>query len=242
MRSHAARGYSCFASDADLRANLEAFVRRAAAPAAGSAAAGTPVALFASVEDAALLRGPALRDFNLSSLASLGAAASAARREHGLALPDGIAASPSRAPCHRPSSAPAPPRRAPRGSGHVAPGTPRAKARGTAPPATAWGARSSRAAASPSHRPAAAFGRPGIATVLLDQLTCARAQWLLLNAFSTYSQLIMGRVGMQHPDAIGWTRDLTAQQQRRTGVSVEFWRTQYWATRYTYVHPLSNKS
>ena len=77
-------------------------------------------------------------------------------------------------------------------------------------------------------------------TVLLDQLTCARAQWLLLNAFSTYSQLIMGRVGMQHPDAIGWTRDLTAQQQRRTGVSVEFWRTQYWATRYSYVH--SNKS
>ena len=105
MRSHAARGYSCFASDADLRANLEAFVRRAAAPAAGSAAAATPVALFASVEDPALLRGPALRDFNLSSLASLGAAASAARREHGLTLPDGIAASPSRAPCHRPGSA-----------------------------------------------------------------------------------------------------------------------------------------
>ena len=105
MRSHAARGYSCFASDADLRANLEAFVRRAAAPAAGSAAAATPVALFASVEDAALLRGPALRDFNLSSLASLGAAASAARREHGLTLPDGVAASPSRAPRHRPGSA-----------------------------------------------------------------------------------------------------------------------------------------
>ena len=123
MRSHAARGYSCFASDADLRANLEAFVRRAAAPAAGSAAAATPVALFASVEDPALLRGPALRDFNLSSLASLGAAASAARREHGLTLPDGIAASPSRAPCHRPGSAPAPPRRAPCGPGHVAAGT-----------------------------------------------------------------------------------------------------------------------
>ena len=80
-------------------------MRRAAAPAAGSAAAATPVALFASVEDPALLRGPALRDFNLSSLASLGAAASAARREHGLTLPDGIAASPSRAPCHRPGSA-----------------------------------------------------------------------------------------------------------------------------------------
>ena len=74
--------------------------------------------------------------------------------------------------------------------------------------------------------------------MLFDQLTCARAQSLLLNAFSTYSQLIMGRVGMQHADAIGWTRDLTAQQQRRTGVSVEFWQTQYWATRYSYIHPL----
>ena len=73
--------------------------------------------------------------------------------------------------------------------------------------------------------------------MLLDQLTCARARWLLLNAFSTYSQLIMGRVGMQHPDVIGWTRDLTAQQQRRTGVSVEFWRTQYWATRDSFLHP-----
>ena len=88
---------------------------------------------------------------------------------------------------------------------------------------------------------AAAFGYAGIATVLLDQLTCARAQSLLLNAFSTYSQLIMGRVGMQHPDAIGWTRDLTAQQQRRTGVSVEFWQTQYWATRYRYIHLLGKK-
>tara|TARA_B100000795_G_scaffold269198_1_gene257914 strand:- start:475 stop:795 length:321 start_codon:yes stop_codon:yes gene_type:complete len=87
----------------------------------------------------------------------------------------------------------------------------------------------------------AAFGYAGIATVLLDQLTCARAQSLLLNAFSTYSQLIMGRVGMQHPDAIGWTRDLTAQQQRRTGVSVEFWQTQYWATRYRYIHLLGKK-
>ena len=73
-------------------------MRRAAAPAAGSAAASTPLALFASVEDPAILRGPALRDFNLSSLASLGAVVSAARREHGLTLPDGIAAGPNSPP------------------------------------------------------------------------------------------------------------------------------------------------
>ena len=132
MRSHAARGYSCFASDVDLQTNLEAFMRRAAAPAAGSAAAGTSLALFASVEDAAILRGPALRDFNLSSLASLGAVVSAARREHGLTLPDGSAVGPNSPP--RQSSAPAPPRGAPGGSGRL--GTPRARGRGTGRSAT----------------------------------------------------------------------------------------------------------
>ena len=55
---------------------------------------------------------------------------------------------------------------------------------------------------------------------------------MLLNAFSTYSQLIMGRVGMQHADAIGWTRDLSAQQQKQVGVSVEFWKTKYWAEKF----------
>ena len=150
VRSHAVRGYSCFASDVDLQTNLEAFARRAAAPAAGSAAAGTPLALFASVEDAALLRGPSLRGFNLSSLASLGAVVSAARREHGLTLPDGIAAGPNSSPGQCPSSAPASPRRAPGGSGQLS--TPSARGRATGRSANASGARSSHSAASPSHR------------------------------------------------------------------------------------------
>ena len=47
----------------------------------------------------------------------------------------------------------------------------------------------------------------------------------------------MGRVGMQYADTIGWTRDLTPQQQRQTGVSVEYWKTQYWAKRYRYAEP-----
>ena len=49
---------------------------------------------YLPLEDATLLRGPGLHDFNLSSLASLGAEVRAARREHGLVLPDGIAARP----------------------------------------------------------------------------------------------------------------------------------------------------
>ena len=233
MRSHAARGYSCFASDVDLKTNLKAFMRRAAAPAAGSAAASTPLALFASVEDPAILRGPALRDFNLSSLASLGAVVSAARREHGLTLPDGIAAGPNTTPL---GSARARLLRL-LGARLAALGSSALPGRGVEALVVPPLPRARDLAAQLPHQvtDSTASGHPGIATVLFDQLTCARAQSLLLNAFSTYSQLIMGRVGMQHAGAIGWTRDLTPQQQRRTGVSVEFWQTQYWATRYRYI-------
>ena len=169
--SHARFGYSCYASDDDLRANIEALLRRltppnatsAAAPAVSHASAGQPPpALFVSVEDAAVLRTAGLDRFNLSSLSSspIDSAARGARAAHGLELPDGIA------------------------------------------------------------------------NVLIDQLTCARAQSLLLNAWSTFSQLVMGRVGMQHPDLVGWTRDLAPADQRRVGVGVAFWRTNHWAEKF----------
>ena len=56
---------------------------------------------------------------------------------------------------------------------------------------------------------------PTLAAILVDQLTCARASTLLLNAFSTFSQLVMGRIGLRHPLGheryeLGWVRDLTA--------------------------------
>jgi hypothetical protein len=60
-----------------------------------------------------------------------------------------------------------------------------------------------------------------IAHVLIDQRVCAASPLLLLNAFSTFSQMVMGRVGLGHP-AIGWARDLNALQQKRAGVRVEF--------------------
>ena len=56
------------------------------------------------------------------------------------------------------------------------------------------------------------------------------AKLLLLNAYSTFSQLVMGRIGMdsvtiKHKVArVGWTRDLTATAQKRLGVRVWFWR------------------
>lgn len=70
---------------------------------------------------------------------------------------------------------------------------------------------------------------PTLAAILVDQLTCARASTLLLNAFSTFSQLVMGRIGLRHPLGheryeLGWVRDLTRRQQARLGVSVTFWR------------------
>ena len=172
--SHARSGYSCYASDGDLRANIGALLRRLAPPnatsASASAAATTaaataarpPPVLFVSVEDAAVLRTAGLDRFNLSTLSSreIDGAVRGARAAHGLQLPDGIA------------------------------------------------------------------------DVLLDQLTCARAQSLLLNAWSTFSQLVMGRVGMQHPDLVGWTRDLAPADQRRVGVAVAFWRTNHWAEKF----------
>ena len=63
-----------------------------------------------------------------------------------------------------------------------------------------------------------------IASVLLDQLVCARASHLVLNAFSTFSQLVMGRIGLEHAQTVGWARDLNEAQQRAVGVTVLFHR------------------
>ena len=65
---------------------------------------------------------------------------------------------------------------------------------------------------------------PALSAILVDQLTCARSKRLLLNAFSTFSQLVIGRMGLTHRDTLGWVRDLSRQQQQALGVSVAFWR------------------
>ena len=67
-------------------------------------------------------------------------------------------------------------------------------------------------------------GTPDLAATLLDQLVCARASHLVLNAFSTFSQLVMGRIGLEHAQTVGWARDLNEAQQRAVGVTVLFHR------------------
>ena len=63
-----------------------------------------------------------------------------------------------------------------------------------------------------------------LSAILLDQLTCARASVLLLNAYSTFSQIVMGRIGLARPKSLGWVRDLNRRQQQELGVQVRFWR------------------
>lgn len=71
---------------------------------------------------------------------------------------------------------------------------------------------------------AAALPLPAtIGSVLLDQLVCGRADHLLLNIYSTFSQLVIGRVGMREGGP-GWTRDLSADWRNRMGVSLSYWR------------------
>ena len=62
-----------------------------------------------------------------------------------------------------------------------------------------------------------------IAATILDQQVCSHARHFVLNIFSTFSQLVMGLIGLRHP-RIGYVRDLTPQQQRAAGVNVTFWR------------------
>ena len=65
----------------------------------------------------------------------------------------------------------------------------------------------------------------GLRDTLLDQLVCARSSHLVLNVFSTFSQMMLTRIGLDHPDeAGGWTRSLDAEQQRALGIDVDYWR------------------
>ena len=65
---------------------------------------------------------------------------------------------------------------------------------------------------------------PALAAILVDQLTCAHASRLMLNVYSTFSQLVMGRIGLRHRETLGWVRDLNRKQAEAVGVSVAFWR------------------
>jgi len=61
---------------------------------------------------------------------------------------------------------------------------------------------------------------------LLDQLVCSQAKWLILNVFSTFSQLAMGFIGLKSGHQIGWVRDLKMEEQAVAGVNISFWQRQ----------------
>jgi hypothetical protein len=42
--------------------------------------------------------------------------------------------------------------------------------------------------------------------------------------YSTFSQLVMGHIGMAHPLQVGWTRSLNSKQQKALGVTVQYWK------------------
>ena len=65
----------------------------------------------------------------------------------------------------------------------------------------------------------------GLHDVLLDQMVCSRADHIMLNIFSTFSQMMLTRIGLDHPNLVGWTRELGTYQQELTGVTVDFWKT-----------------
>ena len=59
---------------------------------------------------------------------------------------------------------------------------------------------------------------------LVDQLVCARASTLLLNAYSDFSQLVLARIGMHHAPRIGWVHELSFEQQKAAGVRLAYLR------------------
>jgi hypothetical protein len=64
---------------------------------------------------------------------------------------------------------------------------------------------------------------PGLASVLLDQFVCARSQHLLLNVFSTFSQMMVTRIGLDHAN-IGWIRSLDANASAALGgIDINYW-------------------
>ena len=69
-----------------------------------------------------------------------------------------------------------------------------------------------------------------LASALVDQLVCAEASSLLLNAFSTFSLLVLGWIGNRHPAEIGWEMtDLKYEHRftvlRHLGVHLAYWMT-----------------
>ena len=61
---------------------------------------------------------------------------------------------------------------------------------------------------------------PALIGAVLDQLVCSHAQYLLVNGWSTFSQLVMGHIGLRYPRRIGWAQDLTPRDQNLVGVVV----------------------
>ena len=59
---------------------------------------------------------------------------------------------------------------------------------------------------------------------LLDQMICARSDLLVLNIFSTFSQMMLTRIGLDHPERVGWARDFPISAQRALGIEVDYWR------------------
>jgi hypothetical protein len=64
---------------------------------------------------------------------------------------------------------------------------------------------------------------PGLSGPLLDQMLCSRAQRLLLNAWSTFSQITMGHIGLRNAMQVGWTTDLSLRDQEAVGAEVHYW-------------------
>ncbi len=58
---------------------------------------------------------------------------------------------------------------------------------------------------------------------LLDQLICSHASTMLLNVYSTFSQMAMGHSGLRYGAHLGWKRSLTRSDQDRLGVEVLYW-------------------
>ena len=65
---------------------------------------------------------------------------------------------------------------------------------------------------------------PEVGRELVDQLVCARAPTLLLNAFSAFSQLVLARIGMHHEPRIGWVHELSLEQQETAGLRLAYLR------------------
>jgi len=71
---------------------------------------------------------------------------------------------------------------------------------------------------------------PALAAILIDQLVCGEASVLMLNAFSTFSLLVLGRIGLQHAQAIGWDVTDASIDKKQTFMSSVGVRLRYWTS------------